>query len=103
MGIISNFLARRKSNENRQKDYEDNDKIIGNIEEKKKSHAERELIKVLESEKQTAIKEALREEEKCRQLRERVKAREMMKFNPEFFNNDTILHQKSIFLNGGNF
>jgi len=103
MGFISNFLARRKNNENRQKEYEDNDKIVGNVEEKKKSHAERELIKVLETERQTAMKEALIEEEKCRQLRERLKARQMMKFNPEFWNDNSIMHQKSIFLNGGNF
>ena len=98
MGFIKNFFARRKEREDKLKEYDDNDKIIRIIDERKKSHNERELIKILNKEREEAIKEALIWEDKRRQADEKLKARNMMKFNPEFFNGDSILKQKKIFL-----
>jgi len=105
MGLLKEFLDRRNANKRRFQEYEDNDRVVNVVEERKKSHNERELIQILENERQQNIKDALRWEDKKRIAQEKLKSRGMMKFNPEFFNNDesNILRQKNLFLNGGNF
>jgi hypothetical protein len=101
MNFIQNFLARRKEKENKLKDWQENDDVYRVGTERKQSHNERELKKILEQERQEAIKEALHWEEKCRQLRERKKSRDMMKFNPQMWNDNSILKQNNQFLRGG--
>lgn len=103
MGFIKNFLAKRKERDNKEKEYEDNDNIVRHVEEKKKSHYERELIKSLEEERQKYIKEALHWDNIKRQIDEKIKAREMMTFKSDMFQNDNILNAKKKFLNGGDF
>lgn len=103
MGLIGNFINRSRERKRKIEEYEENDRISSGIDERKESHNERELKKVLEKERQEAIKEALIWEEKCRQLRERKHSRDAMKFNPGMFNNDSILKEKNLFLRGGNF
>ena len=90
MGLIGNILERARERKRMQQGYEDNDRIVSNFETKKLSHNERELIKVLEKERQKSIKEALILEEKKRILLEKENARNFMKF------------ERSHFLNGGN-
>ena len=100
MGILNNFLSRRKETENRFSDASLNDRIMSEVDNRKRSHSERELIQVLEKEHQVALKDALYWEEKRRQAYELLKARQSMKFNPEFFNGPSILKDNHNFLRG---
>ncbi|UCD20937.1 MAG: hypothetical protein JSW08_00095 [archaeon] len=100
MGVIRDILNRAKERRRKEREGEENERIFGNIQEKKLSHYEREMIKILQKEKEQNIREALYWEEKRRQAEEKWRARQMMKFNPEFFNDDIILTQKKLFLGG---
>jgi hypothetical protein len=101
MGILKDFANKNSERKRKFQSAQDDDRIYGTIDERKKSHGERELIKVLEQERQEHIKEALVWEEKRRQAEERLRAREMMSFHPEFFNNQSILKENQNFLRGG--
>lgn len=79
MSVISDFLKRRSMGNIKEKEWEEDDKIHSRIEIKKKSHYERELLKVLERERQESIKEALRLENRRRLAEERLIGRNMMK------------------------
>lgn len=103
MGVIKDFIARARERKEKLANYQDDDRVVNTVQTRKKSHWERELIKDLEEEKQKNIKEAIMWENKRRELEDRLKARRMMKFNPEHFQNDEILRQKNIFLRGGDF
>lgn len=85
------------------REFEENDRILNNVEQRKLSHYERELIKSMEAEKQKLLKETLHWENKKRMAEDKLNARNMMKFNPEFFTEDVVLKSKNIFLNGGDF
>ena len=102
MGILKDIIARAKERKNRLGQYQDEDRIVNEVNERKKSHWEREAIKDMEEERQKLLKEAVMWENKRRECEEKLKARKMMKFNPEFFQNDEILKQKNMFLHGGN-
>ena len=88
MGIIKDMLERARERKRKFQDFEDNDRVVEGLGERKKSHNERELLKILEREKQEAIAEALRLEDKRRQLEERKKSRDAMMFNSELFSDD---------------
>ena len=47
MGIIKDYFDKRKALKNKLKEYEDNDKVVENLENRKLSHNERELIAIL--------------------------------------------------------
>lgn len=79
MGFVQNFLQRRKEKESKIKEIEENEGIYRNIERKKLSHNEREMIGILNKEKEDALKEALSWEEKRRRGEEMFREREMMK------------------------
>lgn len=102
MGFIKDIVARARERKERLGQYQDEDRISNTVQERKKSHWEREIIKDLEEEKQQLLKEAMKYENKKRMAEDKLKARRMMKFNPENFQNDEILRQKNIFLRGGN-
>ena len=95
------MVQRRKERDNKIKEWEDNDRIGNGIQERKKSHNERELEKILEREKQESIKEVLRIEEQRRQAKDRLDARNMMKFNGDMFRQKSILEERNVFLRGG--
>lgn len=101
MGFLKEFIDRKRDRDRRMKDYEDNDRIEDTINDRKMSHNERELIKIMNHERELAIREALYWEEIRRQNEEKLKARNMMKFNQSMFNNENILREKNIFLRGG--
>jgi hypothetical protein len=103
MSIIKEIIQRRKEKDRKVKEIEENDRIIRNLEEKKMSHYERELMRSLEEERQELIKEALKWDIRKRQAEDKIKAKQMMKFNSEMFNNDSILREKNVFLRGGDF
>lgn len=103
MGIIKDLIAKARERKERLAEYQDEDRTVNTVQERKKSHWERELIKNLEDEKQQLLKEAMHLENRRRSAEDRLKARKMMKFNPEHFQNDEILRQKNVFLRGGNF
>lgn len=102
MGFVKNILDRAKERKEKLREAEDNDRVFNSLEQKKLPHNERELMKVLEEERQELIKQALYWENKKRQMLDRKKSGDAMKFNPEIFHNDVITNQKNIFLNGGN-
>ena len=102
MGVISNFIARARERKDRERELEEDNRIVGRVEEKKLSHNERELVKRLEAERQTAIKDALYWDDRNRRAKERLAARQMMTFDSNMFQNDNILSDNRNFLLGGN-
>jgi hypothetical protein len=103
MGKLSDFMERINRRKKAQKEYEDNQRVVNNAEQKKLSHTERELMKVLKEEKEQLMKETLYWENEKRKAKEKLKAREFMQFSPGLFQNDSMLKQKNDFLRGGNF
>lgn len=101
MGFIKDILQKSRERKDKLRSYQDEDRVVETIRQRKLSHDERVLIESLEEEKQKYIKEANYWEKKRRQYEERSKARSMMSFNPEFFQNDSILKEKNMFLRGG--
>lgn len=98
MGFIKDMLAKARERKEKQSEYQDNDKMVNTVENRKKSHWEREMLKDLEDEKQKYIKGAVMLENKRRELEDKLKARRMMKFNPEIWSGN----QHDDFLRGGN-
>lgn len=84
MGLIQKFIQRRREREGKVKDAEENDSIFHDIERKKLSHNEREMIGIFKKEKEEALTEALRFEEKRRRGTELLRERTM--FNHGGFN-----------------
>ena len=95
------MIARARERKDKLGAYQDEDRVINEVQQRKKSHWEREAIKDMEEEKQKLLKEAVMWENKRRQAEEKLRTRKMMKFNPENFQNDEILRQKNLFLRGG--
>ena len=77
MGLIGNIIQRRRERESKQKEFEENDRIVNNIERKKLSHNEREIIGIMKKEKEKHFQEALRWEEKRRRGEEMFNERQM--------------------------
>lgn len=96
MGFIKEMIARARERKAKLANYQDDDRVINTVNERKKSHWERELIKDLEEEKQKYVKQAVMWENKKRELEDKLKSRRMMKFNPGMWQNN----QKDDFLRG---
>ena len=77
MGAIQNFINRKRENNKKANEFEENDRIVSNVERKKLSHNEREMIAVLKHEKEEALNGALRFEEQRRKGSEMLREREM--------------------------
>jgi hypothetical protein len=103
MGLIKDFIARKRERESRFSNAQEDDRIFRTINERKQSHEERVIIKGLEEDKQKALKETLHWENKKRQCEDRLHSRNMMKFNQGMFQNDSMLKEKDKFLRGGMF
>lgn len=103
MGLISDILKRKKERDRRAKEFKDENRMVEKFNEKKQSHWERELVKSLEEERQKCIKEALHFENRRRQAEDKLKAKQMLKFDSTLFKNKSILDEKDNFLKGGYF
>lgn len=103
MSFLSDFFKKRKQDDVRFNEYQKEDRFMEMVQERKKSHAEREMLKIMEEERQKCIRESLNWENRKRQAEDKLKARKMMSFNPEMFQHESILKEKKDFLRGGNF
>ena len=99
MGFIKDIIARARERKDKLSNYQDDDKVVSTVENRKKSHWERELLHDLEEEKQKNIKEAVMWENKRRQYEDKLKSRKMMKFNSDLWQGN----EKDKYLLGGNF
>ena len=81
MGLIENFIRRRRERNEKEDDYEDLDKIHSNIERKKLSHAEREVRSILKKEHEESLKDFLRWDAKKNKAEEILREREFMRGN----------------------
>ena len=81
MGVIGDFIKGRKERNRRESEFEDIDRAHSNIERKKLSHNEREVVSILRREKENSLKEILNWEEKRRKGDELFREREMMRGN----------------------
>jgi len=100
MGIVGDFLEKMKQRKNRLDEIESEERMQNIANQKKLSHNERELIKILEKDKQQAIREALILEEKKRRAEEKLKSRQMMQSDFCLFRNPSILKEKQNLLRG---
>lgn len=82
MEFLDNFINRKKARNERAEFLENEDRITHDIERKKLSHNEREMIAVLKREREQHLKDALKHEEKRRKAEERFRSRQMMMENP---------------------
>lgn len=103
MGFIQELIKRKNARKEKMKEAEENEFVFRNLEQRKLSHDERNMVKILEEERKEYIKEALRCDARKRTALDKLKSRDMMKFNPEFFSEDVVLNQKNIFLRGDGF
>jgi hypothetical protein len=97
MGIVDNFINNFKSRNEKWKEFQENDKLNNQLEERKLSHNERILRKLVEEQRQEEIKRQLKFLSWKQQRDEQRKAREFMKFNPKLWNDNSVLRQKNIF------
>ena len=102
MGVIDKFINNFQSRNQKFKEYQEDDRIQSQLHERKLSHNERVLNKLLEEQRQKDIANQLRFMEKQRKVDELQKSRDFMKFNPNLWNDSSILKQKSILKSGGN-
>lgn len=91
MGFIADFLRKSKERKERINSMNEQDGAVSGLETRKLSHNERELNKILERDKQEAIREALHWEEQRRKAKERTQARKMMMFDDNLFSDDNNL------------
>lgn len=81
MGMIGDFIKGRKEKNKQEGEYEDHDRMVSNVERKKLSHNEREMMAVLKKEREENLKKALDFHEKERKLNDIWREREMMRSN----------------------
>lgn len=79
MGILDKLKKNKQRTDLLRKEYENIDRITHDIQRKKLSHNEREMMAILKREKENNLKEALKFEEKRRKAEEMFKEREMWK------------------------
>lgn len=103
MGVIDKFINNFKSRNAKFKEYQEDERIQRQLSERKLSHNERILNKLLEEERQKQIRNQLDFMVKKRKMEDLNKQRNFMKFNQEWFNNNSILNQKNVFKSSGGF
>jgi hydroxylamine reductase (hybrid-cluster protein) len=91
MSFLDKLTGRNKIRKEKFEEYQDSDRAMQTVENRKMSHDERELIKTLEQEKQYWIKEANRFEAKKRQLEDKKRGRDLMTFKPMSQEKDDLL------------
>ena len=101
MGVIDKFINNFKSRNQKFKEYEEDERINRQLSERKLSHNERILNKLMEEERQKQIRNQLDFMVKKRKMEEIDKERNFMKFNKNMFNNSSLLKAKNIFKSGG--
>lgn len=97
--IIENSIAKTTM----RKQYENEDKVVTGIQQRKLSHNERVYNQLMEEYRQEKIKEGIKMMEEKRKADERNKEKNFMKFNPELFREspeNSILKQPNIFCGG---
>lgn len=101
MGVIDKFINNFKGRNAKFKEYQEDDRIQRQLSERKLSHNERILNKLMEEERQKQIRNQLDFMVKKRKMEELNKERNFMKFNKNMFNNSSLLKAKNIFKSGG--
>lgn len=93
MGIIKDILSRATERKNKMREIQDNALIKRNFQERQLSPHERVFNKMMEEERQKAIRVGVRRLNEKRQLEEKRRSQQMMKFNPEIWKQNSILKQ----------
>lgn len=97
MGIVDKIINNFRAKNERWKEFEEEDRVQNQLQERKLSHNERVLNKLMEEERQKRIKNQLKFMEGRRQMQEEQKARQFMKFDSQIWNDNSVLKQKNIF------
>ena len=101
--MIREFIEKARNKDRKWKEMQEDDRLVNRLEERKLPHNERVLNKLLEEEKQEAIKDAVTEITRVNKLKEKQRESDFMKFNPEWFSDDNcILKQENIFSRNNN-
>ena len=82
MGLLKDFIERKRERNRKENEFEDADKISSNIERKKMSHNEREVAAILRKEAEKNFKDTLKWEEERRKADDLFHTRQMMMGNP---------------------
>ena len=101
MGIndtIRGFIERYKERKQAVKDYELNDKIQTNFEQRKLPHNERVLNKLLEQNRQEQIKKNLDFELVRRRNIDKQKAKQMLGSDNKLWRDNSLMKTKNIFI-----
>ena len=110
MGIndtIRNFIERWKQRKQVVKDFESNEKMVNNFNQKKLSHNERVLNKLMEQNRQVEIKKHLDFELIRRRNEDKQHAKNLLTSDRKLWTDNSLMKTKNLFVNnksilGGN-
>ena len=102
MGIndtIRSFIERYKERKQKVKDFESNEKMVDGFQQRKLSHNERVLNKLMEQNRQEQIKKQLEFEIVRRRNQDKQQARNMLGSNRKLWTDNSLMKTKNLFIN----
>lgn len=96
---IKNLISKHREKNTLYKDYETRENVVNKFEQRKLSHNERVLNKLLEQNRQESIKKQLDYELKRRQNQDKQSARNMLSPNRKMWTDNSLMKTKNIFKN----
>ena len=96
---LRNFIERYKSRKQNIKDFESNEKMVEGFHQRKLSHNERVLNKLMEQNRQEQIKKQLDFELIRRRNQDKQQARNMLGSNKKLWTDNSLMKTKNLFVN----
>ena len=98
--MIKEWIENWKSRERGFKELQESDLMNRKLNERKLSHNERVLNKLMEEDRQEQIKHNLKLMNMKRRFEDKKRIRDSMSFNSNLFKDDVIFTQENMFKNG---
>ena len=95
---LKGFIERWKNRNQNIKDFEANERMVNNFNQKKLSHNERVLNKLMEQNRQEYIKKQLENELIRRKNQDKQQARNMFQTNNKLWRDNSLMKTKNVFI-----
>lgn len=96
---LKGFIQRYKDRKQAVKDYEDNDRMVNNFNQKKLSHNERVLNKLMEQNRQKQISRQLEFELSRRKNEDKQQAKKLFGSHNKLWKDNSLMKTKNVFMN----
>ena len=96
---LRNFIERYKERKKAVKYYQANEKMVDNFNQRKLSHNERVLNKLMEQNRQEQIKKQLEYELVRRRNQDKQSARNMLSSDKKLWKDNSLMKTKNLFIN----